>query len=121
MKILHTLSIFAVTLALSACAPNYSDGTRVGVITKISHKGLIFKSWEGSLNQGGTKNSSDGNGNTTVVANVTDFNVQDSTLLKKIQEAAASGKRVELTYSQWFVSPINIDSFYVIKDVKILD
>ena len=29
--------------------PNYSNGSRIGIVTKISEKGVFFKSWEGEM------------------------------------------------------------------------
>ena len=36
---------------------NYSDGYRAGVPIKISHKGKLFKTHEGELNEGGLTNT----------------------------------------------------------------
>ena len=41
--------IFGMVVAFSSCTNNYSQGERVGIITKFSNKGLINKSWEGDL------------------------------------------------------------------------
>lgn len=30
----------------------FSDGVRSGVLSKFSHKGYVFKTWEGELNEG---------------------------------------------------------------------
>lgn len=30
----------------------YSEGTRAGELVKISHKGFVFKTWEGEMSQG---------------------------------------------------------------------
>ena len=115
MKILFAT---IAALSLSACAPNYSNGERVGVITKLSHKGIFWKSWEGSMNQGGTKEVSDGNGNVSAVPNAFDFNVEDPAVIEKLKQAAKSGERVEVSYRQWFITPPNINNSYVIVDVK---
>jgi hypothetical protein len=104
-------------LSLTACAPNYSEGTRAGVVTKLSKKGLIWKSWEGSLNQGGTKTVHDADGNSQVVANAIDFNVSNPEVIKKLQDAMNSGVRVEITYNQWFISPPSIDNDRVVVSV----
>lgn len=108
----------AAMVSLSACAPDYSEGSRVGVVTKISRKGLFVKSWEGSLNQGGMRSQTDSNGHVSMVPNVLDFNVSDPEVLAKIQEAAKSGKTVELVYKQWFLAPLSIENDHVIIDVK---
>ena len=31
---------------------SYSDGVRSGQLTKFSHKGVVFKTWEGEISQG---------------------------------------------------------------------
>lgn len=109
---------FVLALSCAACAPNYSEGTRTGVVTKLSHKGLIWKSWEGSLNQGGTKTTTDDKGNSMVVANAIDFNVSDPALLEKLQAALANGDRVEINYQQWLLPPLTIDNSRVVVSVK---
>ncbi len=38
--------ILLAVVALSSCTNNYSQGERVGIITKFSNKGLIWKTWE---------------------------------------------------------------------------
>ena len=49
--------ILAIVLAASAYIAalyyaTFSDGTRSGELIKFSHKGYIFKTWEGELSQG---------------------------------------------------------------------
>lgn len=39
----YTLFIYNFTL---------SDGVRSGILSKFSHKGVLFKTWEGELNEG---------------------------------------------------------------------
>lgn len=118
MKKTILLAILSSALLLSACAPNYSEGSRVGVVTKLSYKGLIWKSWEGSLNQGGTRTEYDGEGNSSIVPNAIDFNVSDPAVLAQIKEAAANGRPVELFYTQWFFHPFTISNSHVIVGVK---
>ena len=105
-------------LFLTACGQNYSNGSRVGVVNKLSHKGLVFKSWEGEMNLGGFRNKTDDNGNTSVVANTFAFNVQDEEVVKRINESMRKGERVELVYQQWFINPFTQDSDYTITEVK---
>lgn len=101
--------------------PNYSEGSRVGVITKLSHKGIIFKSWEGSINQGGTKVTRDSDGNSQVVPNATDFSVLDSGVVLQLTEAYKTGKQVEITYTQWLIIPVTQSTSYTITKVQVLD
>jgi len=118
MKFFKTILCVILILFLNACMPNYSEGSRTGVVTKISHKGIIFKSWEGQLNQGRFRNQTDANGNISVVANVLNFNVQNPNVVIQLQDAMKSGRSVELVYSQYFISPLTQDSSYVITAVN---
>lgn len=122
---MRTFGAILICLLLAGCFPNYSDGSRVGVVTKISHKGLIWKSWEGSINQGGTKEvtqmDSNGGAHSQIVANAQDFNVSDPKVIEQVKEAAKTGKRVELVYRQWLVAPPWIDNDHVIVEVKPAD
>lgn len=111
MKI--TFAIIGLLL-ISACAPNYSDGSRIGVVTKLSRKGLMFKSWEGSMNQGGQR----ANANGGVSVDTFDFNVDDPHVIAQIQEAQRTGKTVELVYRQWAISPPTIENAHVIIAVR---
>lgn len=114
------IALFAV-LTAGGCVPNYSEGERVGVITKFSKKGLLSKTWEGSVNQGGTVQVSDGKGNSSVVPSVVDFNVQDPEIIEAIKTAANEGKRVKISYTQWYVKPVSIDNDRVVTKIEFLD
>ena len=48
MKSFIYLFVFAFSLLLTSCS-NYSEGERIGVITKFSNSGRVFKSYEGEL------------------------------------------------------------------------
>jgi hypothetical protein len=57
MKKFLLIAISAITLVLIACFSflyfaTYSQGLRSGELIKFSHKGLVFKTWEGELSQG---------------------------------------------------------------------
>lgn len=96
-----------------------SDGSRVGIITKFSHKGLICKSWEGELVMGGMRTMSGADGKTALAANVFEFSVLDEDLVKQIQALMESGHRARLTYSQtFFHNPVKRDTSYCIVEVK---
>lgn len=47
-KLLGLLMVLITMVVLSSCS-NYSDGERVGIITKFSNAGRVFKSYEGEL------------------------------------------------------------------------
>lgn len=113
MKLFHIFSL-SVLVAISACGRGYSEGDRAGVVSKLSNKGLIYKSWEGQLNLGGTTNTTDG-----IVASTWEFTVVDPTLVPKIQEAMSSGKRVNLHYVQWIQQGCSMDTDYEVTGVTV--
>jgi major membrane immunogen (membrane-anchored lipoprotein) len=54
MKMKKIILIASLSL-LSACGQNFSNGSYIGVVTKLSEKGLIFKSWEGEVSMGNSE------------------------------------------------------------------
>ena len=90
---------------------SYSDGDRVGIITKFSHKGILWTTWEGEMVMGGVR----AGGN---VANVWEFSVTDQTIVARLQETIASGKAVKLHYKQILVArPWNGSTTYYVDSV----
>jgi len=94
------LFIFSLSLILIffiyylICGMAYSEGTRSGILTKVSKKGYIFKTYEGELNIGGFV---DGNG--TIMPNsIFKFSVTKEGVYKKLQDK--EGKKVILHYKQ---------------------
>jgi hypothetical protein len=122
-KMKNYLTILVIAFAglflngCAGCGRGYSDGERIGVITKFSSKGFVIKSWEGELNLGGTVVSGDGNG---VVPSTWKFTVVDTKLVPKVTEAMESGKKVKCKYTQWAVNPVSMDSAYELLDVEVL-
>lgn len=79
---------------------NYSEGTRTGYVTKISHKGYIFKTFEGELNFGffgGTANQG------VPADNVWYFSVVNSKIADQVESASKSGHKVTLYYKQKYI------------------
>jgi hypothetical protein len=98
---------------------NYSSGFRAGVPTKISKKGVIFKTYEGTLNIGGLTNTPEG-----AIPTTWDFTVKSSadSVLQKIDEAILHSKRVKLLYHEKYVKFIWFgDTKYYVYDVEILN
>ena len=74
----------------------YSDGFRDGTLIKFSHKGYVFKTYEGELNQGGIANPSQG----TALANqIWHFSVKDKAVAEKLD--SLGGKVVKLHYKEF--------------------
>lgn len=72
---------------------DYSQGARTGLINKISHKGLICKTYEGYLLVGNGQN---------VQPEEFHFTVKDEEVARQIE--ALSGKVATLEYRQNFLS-----------------
>jgi hypothetical protein len=68
----------------------YSEGYRAGELVKFSHKGVIFKTWEGELSQGVSE------------AQRFEFSVEDheKEVIKDLQDL--QGQHVRLTYKERF-------------------
>ena len=120
---LKRLSLIAVSLflILMLCFyyGNYSSGYRAGVPTKIRKKGVLFKTYEGTLNVGGLTNTSDG-----TIPTTWDFSVKksDQVVLEKIDEAIQHSKRVKLLYKEKYVKLFwRGDTKYFVYDVEVIN
>lgn len=95
---------FVAASLLGGFYPNYSGGYRVGMVQKMSNKGLFCKSMEGELVldsfRGRTR---PGEGNNYAVDNIWTFSTADPQILDALNTHA--GQRVKLTYRQWFIKP----------------
>ncbi|MEI6019843.1 MAG: 6-phosphogluconate dehydrogenase [Bacteroidota bacterium] len=78
------------------CGFTYSEGTRSGILTKISKKGYLFKTYEGEINIGGLFQ----NNGTIVPTTIFYFSVTDKKIYYDLQQA--EGKRVIVYYKQVF-------------------
>lgn len=96
----------------TGCGEGYSEGERIGQVTKFSRKGLLVKSWEGEMNLGGMKNGPDGS-----MANVWDFHAKAS-LASKVTEAMNLGVPCKIQYRQWMVKPFGQDSNYDLVSIQ---
>lgn len=104
-------------LFINGAGANYSEGERTGVVYKMSHKGLLWKSWEGAMNLGGVAQGEGG----AAIPNQFNFSVTDQDVVKQLQEASVSGKRIQVQYTQYFIGPVSIDTQYVIHKVEVID
>lgn len=116
MKKLLLVAILAFsTLTLTGCG-QYSDGEREGTLIKFSNKGLFSKTWEGTLNLGGTKSVSDGKSMSTV-ANTWDFTVSDLKIVEQLKNKV--GEQVDVHYNQEvIVAPWRGDTDSFVTGVK---
>ncbi len=98
---------------------NYSEGDRIGFLTKFSHKGRIYKSWEGELNLTQT-----GMNTSSLFDFSIDNDVDDKKIIATIDTAVNNGWKVKLSYHQtyfknWFRNRGETNFF--INSIQILD
>ncbi len=118
-KWLMRLLILAVLLIAAFSAfvifVPFSDGMRAGQVMKLSHKGVIFKTYEGELNLLLMPST---NSSGMVSPNVWDFTVSDKAVAEQIMQASASGQRMELYYKErYFKFPWQGDTKYFVYKV----
>lgn len=112
MRKFITIGITGVVLVLAVYFmfiyfATYSEGFRSGELVKISKRGWIFKTWEGSLSQGVSESQH------------FDFSVEDGDkeVLDKLREL--QGNQVKLTYIERFGTfPWLGDTKYFVKGVE---
>ena len=88
----------------------FSEGFRAGEIVKISHKGIIFKTWEGKLSQGISEELQ------------FEFSVEENEkeVIENLQNL--QGKRVKLTYKERFGTfPWMGDTKYYVTKVELTE
>jgi hypothetical protein len=99
------------------CGTTYSEGSRTGVVTKVSKKGYLFKTYEGTLNLGSI---SSGEG-IIMPTKIWDFSIQknDTSVFNKITRT--QGKDVRL-YSQEVVKTFiwQGDTRYYVTKVEVV-
>jgi hypothetical protein len=72
----------------------YSDGFRSGLLQKVSHKGNVFKTYEGELVQRSIVST----GNVGIASEKFYFSVEEDSIAKRLQNH--EGKNVKLHYKQ---------------------
>jgi hypothetical protein len=110
---------FVVALTMTSCTENYSNGERIGMITKFSQKGLIWNSWEGTLNTTQT-----GMNSAEPFQFSVDNDVNDEKVIKTLDSAATYGWKVKIKYHEtfaknWFGN--RGETNYFVKEVNVLD
>ncbi len=122
-KFIIRIGLIGVVLAVVALLfinyASFSSGYRAGVPIKVSHKGVLFKTWEGQLNVGGLTNSGQG-----AIPTTWDFSIADDAeeVREKIDMAISEGKRVKLKYNEKYVRLFwKGDTKYFVYEVEILN
>ncbi len=80
----------------------FSEGTRAGIVMKISKKGMVFKTWEGQMNLQTFGAIKDPN---NIISETFTFSIDgdDKELIDKLNAAALSGERINLHYIERYV------------------
>lgn len=107
--VIAIIGILAFMLVGGGGGFSIGDGDRVGIVTKLSHKGIYWKTWEGQMIIGGQG---------TVTTNVWSFSVPDVNILPEVREALEFQKEVRLSYHQkLFPAPWKGSTTYYITGV----
>lgn len=120
-RIIWIVLLVIVGMGTMSCSENYSNGERIGFVTKFSHKGYwdSWKSWEGELNltQTGMNTSS-----------LFDFSIdndrEDENLIKTLDSAAINGWKIKVKYHEvygWNVWNNRGETDYFVTAVTVLD
>lgn len=99
LAVIFFIGLLIFTFLYSA---NFSDGYRAGTIVKMSHKGAIFKTWEGQLHLGGLI----GSGESDVASGIWNFSIDsdEEEVREKIEDAVDGGYRVKLYYKEKYMT-----------------
>lgn len=100
------LALMAIYYAFIYFVP-YSEGVRSGELIKISHKGVLIKTWEGEISQGISG------------AQIFAFSVldKDDKVIQKLKEY--QGQYVKVSYTERYATFFWLgDTKYFITDVK---
>lgn len=95
---------------------NFSEGSRSGIVQKISKKGVVFKTYEGQMDIGGLQATQGGK-----MTSVFEFSVDDDQkqLIKMLEEVSATGERVTLKYEEkFFQFPWRGDTKYFVVELE---
>lgn len=87
---------FAIFFWVRFYFPFGDDSVKDGYLNKIEHKGYLFKTWEGTLIQGGLKSTAPG----SMQSPTFEFSVISEGIAKQLQ--LNSGKYFVLHYKEYF-------------------
>lgn len=97
---------FLIALALvpltGGLMPNYSIGERNGYLTKISTRGVVFKTIECEMQIG--------TGQQAALQEPFYFSVTNDSLKTELQSIASKNHRIKIEYREWFCMPYWVGS-----------
>lgn len=94
-----TLGVVVLMFSFLMTKVAYSVGDRAGVISKFSKKGVLFKTFEGELNEGAQGQM----GN--MVNRLWAFTVDsdDPAVIQRLEDAMLTGRRIKVHYEQRYM------------------
>jgi hypothetical protein len=118
-KLLAVVIIVGAGFIAFAYYANFASGERVGNVVKLMKKGIIFKTWEGTLDMGIYQGATPNKG--SVANTIWEFSVPSEAVAKKIQQANETGNRVSLQYEEKFFRFFWIGyTKYWVTDVRVI-
>lgn len=116
------LLLSLVLTTFSGCKENYSNGEKVGNLIEFTKKGVIWDSWEGSMNM--TQTGMNTSGEPFFFSFDNDRDDQDS-LIAIMKRAQVEGWKLKLRYHEvWGLRNVFLnrgETDYFIDEVTILD
>jgi hypothetical protein len=119
---MRKLVMLCALFAVGSCTCDYSNGVRVGVPYKLSDKGLLIKTTEGSMNLGGARQKKSDDGSAQIVPNTFDFTIRsgDTATRAIIETAIENGSTVRMHYQQVTGMTCATDSGYFVNKVEVI-
>lgn len=123
---LNFFVVLLLTVVLfTGCKEHYSDGERVGTVTKFSKAGVVWDSWDGLLNITQTGMNSSGEPFAFSIDNDCDTQPDKQKIIHILQEAQVKGWKIKICYHQvWGLKNIfhnRGESDYFVDSIDVLD
>ena len=114
--------ILAALACMTSCKENFSNGERVGTVTKFSKAGVFWNSWDGLLNV--TQTGMNTSGEPFAFSMDNDRNDQQK-LIDTLIKAQVEGWKIKIKYHQvWGAKNVchnRGESDYFVDDIIVLD
>lgn len=112
---MKVMCILVMSLMMVGCY-TISDGEKMGIITKFSKSGFLFKTYEAELIRGGLTSGSG------VFGQSFDFTISDPAMAETVKIAMEQQKEIKIKYHQeWLVAPWRGATQYFLDSVEIIE
>lgn len=115
-RLIAIIVLVFIAVVLFVYYANISEGSRSGVIVKISKRGAIFKTYEGQMDLGSFGAVKADN----QFSQTFEFSVEkdDDEVYKTLEEASLSGERVQIRYKEKYATlPWRAETTYFVYEV----